>query len=1501
MDNRRVFISYCSENLSEAVVLARWLRKRGYEPIYDREGLRERAGESWKQWVDDAIDCAGRMVSLWTPAAVANDVEVSAGGTARYFRHEWDIGSRLARSSRRRGFLVPLAFVPHSMLPAEVRNTMHLASGHDWVALAAMFPTLGDAARRDRLAHVSPWVYALVLALAVGAGVALTWAPANWRWVASGGALAMAMAVLVWTLWPRSRLAAHVDEVRDRLQGEAFRVPRDADRDAVLTNCERHGLVHLVGWSGCGKSDLIEHQLRPRLPAGWIPLVIRDWGDGDEGTLRLRLCDVLDRASVKAGLGPQSPPGWGDVAERLDRLARAGRTPLVVLDQFDEYEISAGRQTWDRSAGAFWPLLAERVADGRLRCLIASRRTVASPIGALAAVRPRTVPLGGMSAESVDARVQAFMAPLMTYPTLGWPTLWARVRETIGRTNSIVPADLHLVMSGLVSLDSLTPRALDRRGGLPALTRDSVALRLAKAVRQAGLDDGVVAAVLGRMIGPADVATPASLAELGAAVVEETGRVVESSRLRALVTELFEARLVRLVLGIDGASRWTLDHDTLAQPLRAHVATSRRLWHQWDRALRAAAAGRGWAARLPLSILARLAWDRLRRGRRRGERGGESRWATGVVLATSVAPTALAAALALGVALAVGAGWQHQRAVEVAELGDRALAAVDAAAERAVGSAHDEEALRPLLAELRALSPIEAGQVLTRLLDRPRGTRLDVQRRMADALVGEGPGRRRVILMAGAGRLFGSLWSPLHTHALTLLGDDPRAAAWLTLRSSSGSPQHERRVELALEAYDTDALMTWLDALMSCRGLSSRSSRGLPTGVRRLLAARAATDRSVSARASGAVVRWVEAAAGSRHPGRCTDVVLDAVSSMGGVLPDEGWSSWWKAWWDRGPVLDLSLLPPSLTPGEALERSLTGVRILESSSGSGGLRARTEAKLEAAFTALYEQMSPGEIRTAWTAWAASPSSGGLRAARSDSREANTMSLCSSLGPALGALPIAARPGVAEALLDALSQPRSTDHIAPLTAAIAQFPEVTTALPIERWFAPLLDADANSCLETSAVAYGRAVGDTQLEAALDGLAAMRHARDVPLRLVLIARLATRAPNEASQRFAARVGGALPSIHWLPMFDDVDWTASEGAALGRLLAQHLDVAQPSVWFETFLATCHHWDRGVRDRVSEALLARDAERLGLSGRRFTEVVRCLHPEVARQVLVEQITFDVQVRAMYSLSGLCNLNFDQGSAPLPTATEVMIAEWVEALSDPDDAVDSPIWCALDLLDPDGAPAARVRDVLLASLDQTAAPSPSAPKSLPNLYKALELVDRAQEPAATRGLARRICGESFVVRARSRGRDPYAGVDAATRDLLHDEARTVLTTWGWPYVSFGSTASCVELLVSTASGQPWDVRRHMLDEVLSSEHRRALIPALARLGPGSADDPARLEAFEARALEVLRQRPDSTELPIDGAEALPARVWKRLAAAPFITPALARRLRRRAAPPSTP
>lgn len=1227
VNNRRVFISYSSEDLGEAELLARRLRERGYEPVYDIEGLRGRAGDSWQRWVADAIDGAGRMVSVWTAAAVANYRQASTGGAQRHFRVEWDLGSHLARSSRRRGFLVPLALVPHSALPGEVRSEVHFANGRDRAAFEALFPLVPlDAARRARSVQISLPVLATVVGLTAGALAVFTWGPAEWRSVVSGGALALAVAVLGWALWPRSRLVAQVGEVRDRLQSELFRIPRDDDCKAVLTNCQQHGLVHLVGWSGCGKTDLIAHQIEPRLPRTWVPLVVRDWGDGAEETLRRRLCDVLDRAWRRAGIGPLSPLEWTDVAGRLDQLVREGRVPFIVLDQFDEYEVSAHRAAWARAPGAFWPMLAERVADGRVRCLIASRRTVASPIGELAGLRPRTVPLGGMSAASVDDRVQVFMAQLMVHPTRGWPALWARVRETIGRTDSIVPADLHLVMSGLVSLDSLTSRALDRRGGLPALTRDSIAQRLAKAVRKAGLDNDVVAAVLGRMVGPADVATPASLDELRAAVLEVTGRAVEPTRLRALSTALFEERLVRLVLGVDGSSRWTLDHDTLAGPLRAHIAVSWRLRHQWVRAMRSAAAGRGWSARLPLSILARLAWDRLRRGRDEGAGGG--RWVAGVIIAASLVPVTLGLTLAAGVALAVGAGWQYQRAIKVAEVGDWMLAEIDEAAQRTVGSERDEAALRPLLAELSALSPTEAGRVLTRLLDRRHWERLDAQRRMAKALIGEAPERRRAILTADGDRLLEARSSPLHAHVMALMGEEPRAVAWLAIESSRyGKIGNWRRVEQALDGYDAEALMTWLGALVSCRSGDYvravhmrrhhvQAGSGLPDSIRRLLAERAGDDPSLSARVNAIVAEAVESDANSPFAPLCADIVLDAVSTLGGSLPGEAWSSWWGAWWSYRPPLHLTLLPPSTTPGEALERSLVEMRVLEWEGGRPSY-----ATLEASFAALYDQMTLNEIRMAWAAWAASPRLEGWRHRRDlflGDVDIGDLRLCSGLGSALGALPVGARPLVAEVLLEALSEPRSTAQIAPLTAAVAQFPEVTSALPIERWFTPLLDAGgaASRCLATSAVEYGRAVADTQIEAALDGLVSMPEAHTAsttpslsimarapdeiallsdahtaPLPLVLITRLAARSPSEAAQRLEALMRSAPPLKDWLPVLKDAAWTASEGAALGALLAHRIEAALPDEFLGFALASCEHWTRRDRDRVGEALLSRDA----------------------------------------------------------------------------------------------------------------------------------------------------------------------------------------------------------------------------------------------------------------------------------------------------------------------
>jgi hypothetical protein len=211
------------------------------------------------------------------------------------------------------------------------------------------------------------------------------------------------------------------------LRPEALRLGRDNPAHLVgrvqdiadLTRlCREQSLVFLEGESGAGKSALLQAGLVPALkgdpellPIYVESLVGADWERDPRRFLAAALWTALDE-SARGVLELKAPPVPDAVrATMVEVSQKLGRTPLVILDQFDDYQTRhrerfLPRKTWLKPArlceqNGSWRDLRELLASGTIRLVVVTRTDTASGLTSVRFIEPETYRLDRLSSHFV--------------------------------------------------------------------------------------------------------------------------------------------------------------------------------------------------------------------------------------------------------------------------------------------------------------------------------------------------------------------------------------------------------------------------------------------------------------------------------------------------------------------------------------------------------------------------------------------------------------------------------------------------------------------------------------------------------------------------------------------------------------------------------------------------------------------------------------------------------------------------------------------------------------------------------------------------------------------------------------------------------------------------------------------------------------------------------------------------------------------------------------------
>src|SRR6266446_4912324 len=226
------------------------------------------------------------------------------------------------------------------------------------------------------------------------------------------GVAALALVAVSWWLFRLSRRRRSVllrpDALRLERANPAHLVGRREDIDQLTRLCREEALVFLEGESGAGKSAILQVGLAPALKGhpGLLPIYVErlagsDWGRDPRIFLATALWSSLDEASRDL-LGLKTAPAANAVRAVLEAVPeKLGRTPLVLLDQFDDYQLRhherfLSRKTWLKPGrlseqNGFWRDLSDLLAGGAIHLVVVTRTDTAAGLTSCGSPSLRTI------------------------------------------------------------------------------------------------------------------------------------------------------------------------------------------------------------------------------------------------------------------------------------------------------------------------------------------------------------------------------------------------------------------------------------------------------------------------------------------------------------------------------------------------------------------------------------------------------------------------------------------------------------------------------------------------------------------------------------------------------------------------------------------------------------------------------------------------------------------------------------------------------------------------------------------------------------------------------------------------------------------------------------------------------------------------------------------------------------------------------------------------------
>jgi len=432
-----------------------------------------------------------------------------------------------------------------------------------------------------------------------------------YAWCAFLLALIPAVVLLWFATAPKSRLLLP-DRFVIRAGERKHLKGREGDIRALADQCEKCALVFLEGESGSGKSALARvgivdecrqrHQLHPiymdlsgadwenRLPALLAGEVWRSLSESDRQTL---------------GLTAPSPPD--EIFARLALFSsRIGRKPLIIFDQFDDYQSShrrhfrEGREssTWITAGrltrhNGFWREIARLVEGKTLHCLFITRTDNAGGLDAVRFTEPRIFRLPWVDSNLMAPLLEEITVPetadrpVVAHPLSGWEKLKRRLmrdltERDLSGNDIILPIRLSVALQALRFMRVLTVGEYQRCGGAEGLERLHIERNIIDAAQASGLSAMHVRQALVSLVEPVKAKTvQLSTSQLLSRL--DPGAAAPDDRFFGLLQKALEHLercdvVRRRAVDDAGDDVWLLHHDFLCRGVIAAERQANR-WH----------------------------------------------------------------------------------------------------------------------------------------------------------------------------------------------------------------------------------------------------------------------------------------------------------------------------------------------------------------------------------------------------------------------------------------------------------------------------------------------------------------------------------------------------------------------------------------------------------------------------------------------------------------------------------------------------------------------------------------------------------------------------------------------------------------------------------------------------------------------------------------------------------------------------------------------------------
>jgi hypothetical protein len=405
-------------------------------------------------------------------------------------------------------------------------------------------------------------------------GVALIAAGWKVQWLTGAGISVLAIGFLLLVSRRPSRLVRPEAFLKIR---EVYR-GRDKESGELTAAIRLNPLLWVSGESGSGKSWLLTKGVVPSLAASsdLLPLYLNYWGTDWELGPVASLSAAFREALARLPNTPQAPklpakPAASELFEALERAStRLKRTPVLILDQFDDY-IAANLDHLRPGGGgliataddlqrgnSFWREIGRLLQADAIRCVLVVRQEQGWGQGAIAFVKVREFSVLRLEGVYVDQILRELGEGAVENPERGWEQL----REELGRdlysNGGILPIQLRLVVQQLAGFRSLTVKEYRREGGVLGLSASSVNRVAERVAAATGTGHTDVLKLLTALVNPSDPSKTLDVAS------KDLAGFVPGTKLERVLEELQKEEMVRDRGDESGERRWRLDHDYLA-------------------------------------------------------------------------------------------------------------------------------------------------------------------------------------------------------------------------------------------------------------------------------------------------------------------------------------------------------------------------------------------------------------------------------------------------------------------------------------------------------------------------------------------------------------------------------------------------------------------------------------------------------------------------------------------------------------------------------------------------------------------------------------------------------------------------------------------------------------------------------------------------------------------------------------------------------------------------